>query len=344
MTDAIVITPTENIVEILVPGLPGPPGPPGPTGPGGVQGDVGQQGPAGPAGPQGPPGGFLIAAVVTDTSYLPAVPAANQLGMVWLVGTPPVVWFYDPVAGWMVLDIAVGPQGPPGPSGAPGAQGNQGATGPVGAQGAVGPAGTPGGMQDLVPPGWNDLNPFIASPWKVVPASNARYLVDAWGRCQLAGEIYYPGGNPRDGSAMVQCPPLTYPSENVTVTAVEDVIPARYYRVDIGIDGYVRLRFPATNTTGQVFLDGVSWITSAAATSAPTPPPPTPEYVPQYLRYFQSTPSESWVINHGFGYWPTVQVYDEDGDEIQAAVCQNSTNQCQIEPEAGAIVGYAILE
>jgi hypothetical protein len=122
-------------------------------------------------------------------------------------------------------------------------------------------------MQDLVAPSWADLTPFIASPWRPVAGSEVKYLVDAWGRCQLAGEIVYPNGNPPDGSVMLQCPPLTYPSSPVTMPAVEDVIPARYYRVDISPGGNIELRFPALNTTGQIFLDSVSWIT---ATPQPT--------------------------------------------------------------------------
>jgi hypothetical protein len=116
-------------------------------------------------------------------------------------------------------------------------------------------------MQDLIAPQWNDLTPYIISPWQAIPSSQVLYLVDAWGRCQLTGEIFFPNGNPTEGSAMIQCPPLTAPTNPTTVVAVEDVIPARYYRLDILPSGYVELRFPALNTTGQVFLDSVSWIT-----------------------------------------------------------------------------------
>jgi len=96
------------------------------------------------------------------------------------------------------------------------------------------------------------------------------YLVDAWGRCQLAGEIFFPGGNPVEGSQMLACPPSTTPNNPVTVLAVEDVIPARSYRVDILPTGYIELRFPTTTTTGQVFLDTVAWWIS------PQMPPPAP--------------------------------------------------------------------
>jgi hypothetical protein len=118
-------------------------------------------------------------------------------------------------------------------------------------------------MQDLIPPSWNDLTPYINAPWTPVPGSDLNYLIDTWGRCQLAGEIYYPNGNPPDGSSMIQCPPLTLPSNPVTVMAVEDVIPARYYRVDILPSGSIELRFPASHTTGQIFLDSISWTTTA---------------------------------------------------------------------------------
>lgn len=217
----------------------------------------------------------MIAAVVADTTYLPCPPLPEQAGMVWLVGTPPTVpyavWYYNPALvgtgtdpdGWQELDIAVGPQGIDGPTGPAGAAGPQGATGPTGAQGPVGPTGAGGGMADLVSPVWYDLTTNITAPWRVVPGSTAQYLVDAWGRCQLAGEVYFPGSSPPEGSIILTCPTNTVPANNVTVVAVEDVIPARFYRVDIGTDGNIRLRFPLSNTTGQLFLDSVSWMTGA---------------------------------------------------------------------------------
>jgi hypothetical protein len=272
MTSTLDYSTSDQVVEILVPGMPGPPGPPGPTGAEGIQGNAGPPGQVGPPGPVGPPGGFFIAAVVTDPSYLPAVPYPAQIGMVWLVGPQLmpdgvtmsyVVYYYDPVAGWITLDMAAGPMGPPGVPGPQGNDGSQGAVGPAGPQGTVGPVGPPGGMQDLLPPSWNDLTPFINAPWEPVPGSNVQYLLDTWGRCQLAGEIFLPGGNPGDGSAMLQCPPLTTPTSTVTVLAVEDVIPARYYRVDVNSAGYVELRFPNLYTTGQVFLDTIAWTTAA---------------------------------------------------------------------------------
>ena len=259
----LVTTPTQDVIEILTPGLPGPAGPPGPIGPGGVQGPNGPTGPPGPNGPQGPPGGFVIAAVVPDTSYLPATPTAAQAGMVWLVGTTSyVVWYYSaPASGWLTLNIASGPQGPPGSMGPTGNIGGQGVAGPQGPQGPLGPQGAPGGMSDLVQPGWVDASMYLASPWQVVPGSGVFSVTDAWGRCSLMGEIYFPGGNPGDGVPIMACPPSTTPQfQNITTLAVEDVIPARVYRVDIRTDGNIYLRFPALNTTGQLFLDSITWM------------------------------------------------------------------------------------
>lgn len=205
----------------------------------------------------------MIAAVVVDTSYLPAVPTAADMGKVWLVGTTSyVVHFYDPVAHWMTLNIAAGPQGATGGQGATGLQGPQGATGATGAQGPVGAQGPPGANPTA--PTWQDYSTGLASPWQIVPRSLVSYLHDPWGRCQLRGEIFLPGGNPIDGSLLMPCPPGTTPHQDMTVMAVEDVIPARFYRIEIGTDGNIRLRFPLSNTTGQLFLDSVSWITSTA--------------------------------------------------------------------------------
>jgi hypothetical protein len=260
MSDITVTGPTTEVIEISVPGLLGPPGPPGPTGADGVQGPPGPPGPGGPSGPQGPPGGFVIAAIVPDISHLPAAPTAAQAGMVWLVGTTGYVVYWWNGTTWQTLDITVGPQGPPGPQGIPGV-GDQGATGPTGAQGPVGPPGPPGGMGSLVQPTWVDASPFLASPWRAVTGSSVRYAVDAWATCWLGGEIYFPGGNPTDNTRIMACPPgTTPPVQSITTFAVEDVIPARMYRVDIRTDGNIYLRFPALNTTGQLFLDSITWM------------------------------------------------------------------------------------
>lgn len=261
MTDAIVITPESSVVEILVPGLPGPPGPPGPTGAQGVQGPNGQVGSVGPMGLQGPPGGFVIAGVVDAPNLLPAVPDASVDGQVWLVGTDTYTVYYYNVDTWMTLDIVTGPEGPAGLPGPIGPQGLQGAVGPTGAQGPVGPTGAPGGMDDLVQSAWLDASMLLAAPWQVVPGSSMFYITDPFGRCSLMGEISYPGGNPRDGTLIMACPPGTAPQfQSLAAFAIEDVIPARTYRVDINMDGNIYLRFPAMNTTGQLFLDSVTWM------------------------------------------------------------------------------------
>jgi hypothetical protein len=115
-------------------------------------------------------------------------------------------------------------------------------------------------MGQLVRPTWSDASTLLVAPWRVLGGSNVDYLVDAWGRVQLRGEVYLSGGNPQDGSIIMACPAGTTPTQKVVVPAVEDVIPARAYRVEIGTDGNIRLRFPAMNTTGQLFLDSVSWM------------------------------------------------------------------------------------
>src|SRR5215831_2574496 len=201
MSDITVASPAPDVIEILTPGLPGPPGPPGPTGATGVQGAYGPPGAAGPLGPQGPPGGFVIAGVVPDNSHLPAVPAPEQAGMVWLVGTTSyVVRYYNSQTGWMTLNIASGPQGPAGPVGATGLTGTQGVAGPAGAQGPTGPKGPQGDPGTLTMPAWQDATSLLQAPWTAI--GTISYLIDGWGRCQFRGEIRYPGGNPIDGSAM----------------------------------------------------------------------------------------------------------------------------------------------
>lgn len=259
MSSPIITSPAPDVIEILTPGLPGPSGPPGPQGPGGVQGPTGPAGPVGAPGVPGPPGGFVITGVVPDPGQLPASPTPGE---VWLVGTSSyVVYYFDSISGWMTLNIATGPQGPAGPAGPTGTSGSQGIQGPTGAQGPVGPAGPTGSMNDLVAPVWHDGSSLLVTPWAELAGSKVNYLTDAWGRCQLSGEVYYQGGNPPNSSIVMACPPGTTPTQTLTVIAVEDVIPARFYRLDIGTDGNIRLRFPLSNTTGQLFLDSVSWMT-----------------------------------------------------------------------------------
>ena len=257
MSDITVTGPTTEVIEITIPGAPGPPGQPGPQGAGGVQGPTGPAGPIGPTGFHGPPGGFTVAAVVPDTSHLPAAPTPAQAGMVWLVGTTRYVVYWWNGTAWQTLNIAAGPQGPTGLTGPTGPAGPQGVVGPTGAQGPVGSTGPAGATPTS--PLWQPL-PALTSPWAVVAGSTCQYLSDAWGRVQLRGEVYYPGANPPDLSIITTCP-VGAPTHNTTQFAVEDVIPTRVYRVDVHTDGNIYLRFPALNTTGQLFLDTISWQT-----------------------------------------------------------------------------------
>jgi hypothetical protein len=117
-------------------------------------------------------------------------------------------------------------------------------------------------MGQLVVAQWQDATDLLVAPWQVVSGSLIRFILDSFGRCQLGGEVYYPGGNPPEGSIIMQCPAGSTPTTDVTVTACEDVIPSRFYRVDINTDGNIRLRFPTSSTSGKLFLDTVSWVTT----------------------------------------------------------------------------------
>jgi hypothetical protein len=265
--------------------------------------------------------------------------------MVWLVGTTSyIVHFYDPVAHWMTLNIAAGPQGPSGPAGPPGAAGGQGAVGPTGAQGLTGPQGPPGGVEQLISfaPQWQDVINNVVPPWKAVANSPVLFMSNAFGRCQLSGEVFYPGGNPPDGSIIMQVPSGALPTSNSVFSAIEDVTPARVYRVDVQTDGNVVLRFPAKNTSGQLFLDNLAWISRSAG--GQPPPIPTPGGTTlNYLKFNQTTPSSTWIINHNFGYYPQIQIFDTGGDSIEAAIVQITPFTVQVEPEAGPVAGFAII-
>jgi len=118
-------------------------------------------------------------------------------------------------------------------------------------------------MASLVPPGWNNLNSSILAPWAALDSAQMLWMKDTWGRVQLKGELTYSGGDPPDGSPMLLCPAGTAPSYPFSLVAVEDVIPARFYRIDVGTDGNVRIRYPLAHSTGHVILDSITWVASA---------------------------------------------------------------------------------
>jgi hypothetical protein len=256
-------------------------------------------------------------------AHVPAIPSNADTGKVWLVGTTSyVVMYYDWTAqAWIQLAMAAGPQGIQGYQGYPGAPGPQGAVGPQGPQGDTGPQGPPGGMEDLVAPMWSDLNTFVQTGWAAVDTSQMLWLKDAWGRVQLKGEVTYLGGSPPDGVPIMQCPPGTVPTTPFSLVAVEDVAPARFYRIDVSTDGYIRLRFPLANSTGHLFLDALNWMASV-----PAPPPPTGTTGNTFI-FNQTTPSLTWSITHNFGEWPLVQLYDTNAVLISSSVAQINVNQ-----------------
>ena len=208
MSDITVTGPTADVIEITTPGMPGPPGAPGPQGPGGVQGPTGPAGPVGPSGPHGPPGGFTIADVVPDISYLPAAPAAGQEGMVWLVGTTSYVVYWWNGTAWQTLNVATGPQGPVGPAGPTGAQGPQGAAGPTGAQGPVGPTGA---AAPIVTAPYEDFT--VAGPISL-PGAGAFTVLPAPG---LTGDVT--NGNPWQVLVMISAYVDTSTNSNVIAIA-----------------------------------------------------------------------------------------------------------------------------
>jgi hypothetical protein len=93
-------------------------------------------------------------------------------------------------------------------------------------------------------------------------SSTPQYLVTAAGEVRLRGEIQFPGGSPLDTTPIFSCPAGTTPSQLAMLLAIEDVNPARSYRVDIGVDGVGRLRYPERSTSGSLILDPLCWFTS----------------------------------------------------------------------------------
>lgn len=52
------------------------------------------------------------------------------------------------------------------------------------------------------------------------------------------------------------------------------------------------------------------------------------------------TPQDVWVVQHNLGFWPTVIVYDTNGDECEGSIMNQSVNQLTITfsaPFAGTV-------
>jgi len=58
--------------------------------------------------------------------------------------------------------------------------------------------------------------------------------------------------------------------------------------------------------------------------------------------YAQSINQPTWVIDHNLGFYPNVQVYDSDYEEIFAEVKHPSQNQTEVN-FTGTTAGYAVL-
>jgi hypothetical protein len=61
----------------------------------------------------------------------------------------------------------------------------------------------------------------------------------------------------------------------------------------------------------------------------PGPPGPAGPNA-QGLVIIQSQPSAIWEITHALGYKPTVSVYDNDSEEVEAEVIHQSTTQLTV--------------
>jgi len=48
------------------------------------------------------------------------------------------------------------------------------------------------------------------------------------------------------------------------------------------------------------------------------------------LTFTQSTPSDDWVINHNFGFYPNVDLYTVGGISMLGQVLNTSTNQTHV--------------
>jgi hypothetical protein len=49
-----------------------------------------------------------------------------------------------------------------------------------------------------------------------------------------------------------------------------------------------------------------------------------------YFAFTQSTPSAVWVVVHGLGFHPTVQVFDTANDEVEGDIVHDSVDQLTI--------------
>ena len=92
----------------------------------------------------------------------------------------------------------------------------------------------------------------------------------------------------------------------------------------------------AINVVSRVQYIRINPITSAVSVERAGPQGPRGLQGPagvgggSYL-HTQSVASTSWLINHGLGFKPNVDVFDETGRRIRAAVIHHTDNQTELQ-------------
>lgn len=91
------------------------------------------------------------------------------------------------------------------------------------------------------------------------------------------------------------------------------------------------------NDAGIVIVTVPSVNTVIATTAGPQGPPGAGAYV-----FTQSAPASVWVINHNFGFRPSVELLDAGSQEIDGDIAHPSVNQTVVTLQP-ASAGFARL-
>lgn len=87
------------------------------------------------------------------------------------------------------------------------------------------------------------------------------------------------------------------------------------------------------NYTQQIDVDPLD--NTVSVILAGPPGPQGPQGIPgasggAALNFEQSTPSDEWIINHNFGFYPNVMLYTVGGVEMLGQVVNTTINQVRV--------------
>ena len=83
-------------------------------------------------------------------------------------------------------------------------------------------------------------------------------------------------------------------------------------------------------STQRIVLDPVTEAVTIVD-AGPVGPPGFAANGTDYYDHEQTVASTSWVANHNLGFYPNVDVYDETGRRLRAAIIHHTVNQAEVQ-------------